>query len=217
MAELRPTIEAVLFDVGGVIVRLNSIEVLGPFNGRSDAEGILSYWLECPHVAAHETGRIDADEFARRMVQTYAMGCAPDEFLRRMLAWHGEVFPGVDETLAALRPKVKLACLSNTSHFAWSNAPCCAATSRMFDTQILSHEHGVLKPDPAIYRIAAKTLAVAPERILFFDDTERNVAGAREAGFDAHRVAGFDDVRRILCAYGLLDSTSAGSSQVAPS
>jgi glucose-1-phosphatase len=211
------TIEAVLFDIGGVIVRLNDITVLGSFNGRSDAAGILAQWLDCPHVRAHESGEIDGIEFARRMVETYSIGCSSNEFLERCLAWHGEMFPDVAETLAALKPGLKLACLSNTSTFAWTTAPCCVAAAKLFDTQILSHELGVLKPEPAIYRIAAETLDCAPERILFFDDTERNVTAARRFGFDAHRVIGFEPARRILEDYGLLGSTSAGSSHVAPS
>lgn len=212
-----PETRAVLFDIGGVIVRMNDITVLGPFNGRSDAAGILAQWLDCPHVQAHESGAIDGREFARRMVDTYAIGCTPEAFLERCMAWHGEMFPDVRETLAALRPDIKLACLSNTSTFSWTTAPCCIEAAELFDVQVLSHELGVMKPDPRIYRIAAERLGVAPQNILFFDDTERNVVGAKALGLDAHRVQGFAPARRILEDYGLLSSSSAGSSQVSPS
>ena len=212
-----PDIRAVLFDIGGVIVRLNDITVLGSFNGRTDAPGILAQWLDCPHVRAHESGQIDGAEFARRMVETYAIGCTPEAFLERCIAWHGELFPGVRETLSALKPHIKSACLSNTSTFAWTTAPCCIEAAKLFDVRILSHELGMMKPDPRIYRIAAERLGEAPEHILFFDDTERNVTAAKAMGFDAHRVLGFEPARRILEDYGLLSSSSAGSSQVSPS
>jgi glucose-1-phosphatase len=218
MAEpVMPHIRAVLFDIGGVVVQLNDITVLGSFNGRTDAAGILAQWLDCPHVRAHESGKIDGAEFAHRMVKTYAIGCTPEAFLERCIAWHGELFPGVRETLSALKPEIKLACLSNTSTFAWTTAPCCIDAAKLFDIQILSHELGVMKPDPEIYRIAAERMDEAPERILFFDDTERNVAAAKALGFHAHCVLGFEPARRILEDYGLLSSSSAGSSHTSPS
>jgi putative hydrolase of the HAD superfamily len=41
------------------------------------------------------------------------------------------------------------------------------------------------KPDAAIYRHAAEGLGVRPEEILFVDDREENVAGARAVGMVA--------------------------------
>ena len=67
-------IDVILFDIGGVIVRMKDIATLGTFHGRTDSAGIMELWLECPIVAAHERGEIDATEFARRMVDAYRMG-----------------------------------------------------------------------------------------------------------------------------------------------
>lgn len=55
-----------------------------------------------------------------------------------------------------------------------------------FDVQIWSCDHGVIKPDPAIYRICLDALGCVPERALFFDDRPRNVEGARAVGIQAH-------------------------------
>lgn len=40
----------------------------------------------------------------------------------------------------------------------------------LFDAMILSHEVGILKPDPAIYLLACERLAVAPEAAMFVAD-----------------------------------------------
>jgi putative hydrolase of the HAD superfamily len=40
--------------------------------------------------------------------------------------------------------------------------------------------------------------------VLFLDDNEINVAGARDAGLHAHRVQGLDDARRLLSELELL-------------
>ena len=54
-----------------------------------------------------------------------------------------------------------------------------------FEVQIWSCEHGVIKPDPAIYRICLDALGCEPQRTLFFDDRPDNVEGARRRGWRA--------------------------------
>jgi len=55
-----------------------------------------------------------------------------------------------------------------------------------FDVQIWSCDHGVIKPDAAIYRICIDALGCEPEQALFFDDRPRNVEGARAIGIEAY-------------------------------
>jgi FMN phosphatase YigB (HAD superfamily) len=200
-------IDAVLFDIGGVILQMGDIATLGPFNGVHDTSAIQRIWLDSPIVDAHERGQIGADEFAARMIETYAIGCSPSAFLDRCIAWHGDVFDGVEETIAAIDPGVRVGCLSNTCDYHWRNHARSADVERLFSLQFLSFRMGVMKPEPEIYRMAAEQLGCAPDRILFFDDTERHVVGARQFGFDAHRVQGMAEARRILDERGLLGAT----------
>lgn len=51
-----------------------------------------------------------------------------------------------------------------------------------FDDLVLSGQVGLRKPDPAIYRLAAQRLGVAPDACVFVDDLERNVEVASELG-----------------------------------
>jgi putative hydrolase of the HAD superfamily len=51
-----------------------------------------------------------------------------------------------------------------------------------FDDLVLSGAVGLRKPDPAIYRLAAQRLGVAPDDCVFVDDLERNVEVASELG-----------------------------------
>ena len=67
-----------------------------------------------------------------------------------------------------------------------------------FDALTYSCRIGVAKPDPRAYRICADRLGVDPADIVFFDDTERNVLAAREAGMRAEVFTGPDQVRALL-------------------
>jgi glucose-1-phosphatase len=206
-------IEVVLFDVGGVIVRLADITTLGTFNGLTDAAAIKALWGRCAIVQAHERGELAPEDFATRMVDAYSMDCPPDEFLARFSAWPREIFPGVADLLADMDPRLRVACLSNTSDIHWRTQIAAADLARLFELQFLSYKLGIMKPDLRIYSHVARAMNVAPDRILFFDDTSDNVDGALAAGFDAHRVNGPGDARAILERYGLLraGNTSSGS------
>jgi putative hydrolase of the HAD superfamily len=60
---------------------------------------------------------------------------------------------------------------------------------RGFTHRTFSHRLGIAKPDAAIYLHAAEGLGVRPEEILFVDDREENVAGARAVGMVAIQYA----------------------------
>lgn len=53
---------------------------------------------------------------------------------------------------------------------------------QLFDAEVLSNEVGILKPDPAIFRLAAEKLELAPEECAMIDDIVRNTAGAEAVG-----------------------------------
>lgn len=55
----------------------------------------------------------------------------------------------------------------------------------LVDTVVYSHEVGVGKPDPRIYRLACQRLAVSPHETIFVDDVPEFVAGATDAGLHA--------------------------------
>ncbi len=54
-----------------------------------------------------------------------------------------------------------------------------------FNPLVMSYELKLMKPDAAIYLHAAKLAGVEAGEILFVDDLERNVLGARAAGLQA--------------------------------
>jgi epoxide hydrolase-like predicted phosphatase len=55
----------------------------------------------------------------------------------------------------------------------------------VFDHVIYSHEEGMEKPDPDVYRLACARLGVAPPEAVFIDDLPENVSGAEAVGMQA--------------------------------
>ena len=51
-----------------------------------------------------------------------------------------------------------------------------------FDGMIISYEHGIIKPQPEIYRLLIDTYQINTERAVFIDDIQENVQAARDAG-----------------------------------
>ena len=55
----------------------------------------------------------------------------------------------------------------------------------LFEVVVDSAFVGLRKPDPEIYRLTLERLGLPPEACLFVDDTDVNVAAARELGMPA--------------------------------
>ncbi|MFA6507130.1 MAG: HAD family phosphatase [Treponemataceae bacterium] len=56
-----------------------------------------------------------------------------------------------------------------------------------FDAIYASHRMGVIKPDPAFWRLILRTESCAPQDAFFVDDHEENVLAAEALGLRVHR------------------------------
>ncbi|SCL21246.1 putative hydrolase of the HAD superfamily [Micromonospora rhizosphaerae] len=69
-----------------------------------------------------------------------------------------------------------------------------------FDVVVNSAVVGVHKPAPEYFQAACEALETSPSRVLFVDDEDRAVSGARAAGLSAHRWGGPSDLRYLRAA-----------------
>lgn len=67
----------------------------------------------------------------------------------------------------------------------------------------VSGEHGIIKPDRAIYDLHVERFGLVPEKTIFFDDSAANVEAARSAGWQAHLFTDAAGMRRHLAAAGI--------------
>jgi len=193
-------IKVVLFDLGGVIIRLGD-HIFPSSWLQGDAVFSLSEWLQSDTSKAFETGLIDANEFARALKSGLSLPQSVDEIIEEFAAWPRGLFPGADDLLLSLRQSYQVAALSNINEL---HVPRMLKEFRLdeyFDNLFFSNELHLSKPDPDFYLKALELLAVAPNEVVFFDDVEKNVSAARDLGINAHQVLGHSSVLSILSKY----------------
>lgn len=204
MAE-SPKPELLLFDFGGVLVEFAGPKELGQhLRWPSTPEVILKRWTECPHTDEFERGRLNPAQWAERFIREWDVDLTPGEFLTRFTTWSRRVLPGARELLEELRRRYRLAALSNSNELHWERNTNELRLLELFEFAISSHEVGLCKPNPEIYKIALERARVSsPDAVVFFDDLAANVEAARSVGMRAHQVRGVDELRRRLVSEGL--------------
>lgn len=178
-----------LFDLGNVIVKVDFSPFLAWLTARSRskdrrrAEAVLTSraWYDL------ELGRISREEFARELSEAYQAEFTVKDCESAFCSIFPGLVPGMVELLRDLRKSGPVYALSNTNevHLEWLriNLP---ESLDGFTKVFASHELQLRKPDRQIYEEAARSIGVGPSRLIFFDDVEANVQGARAAGLEAH-------------------------------
>lgn len=198
-------IKAIIFDFGGVLVRTEDASGRRRWEARL---GLSDYELdqlvfnseaalratrgELPHGAVWE--HVAA---ALKLNAEQLDACQKD-------FWLGDRLDvDLSALLKSLRPGYKTAILSN----AWSSGRETIAREfgleQAVDAIIISAEEGLAKPDPRLYRLAAKRLGVQPGEAVMIDDFLVNVEGARAAGLQAIHYRPGLDVRAELEKLGV--------------
>ncbi len=89
-----------------------------------------------------------------------------------------------------IKGNYKLGVLSNSGddYINWMLDP---KDVQLFDDVVLSYKHGMIKPDPGIFELAAERLGVEPSQCIFVDDSVNHTEGATKVGMTAIRYQTF--------------------------
>ena len=194
-----------LFDLGGVLVDyVGTAELMKLLSQPYTRETLHDLWLQTDVWFQFEKGHVTPEEFAETMCRDWPLTCDAATFLSLFESWTTGLFPGAVELMAELKPKYRLAALSNSNLTHWRRNNEVLGVAALFERAFSSHELGLRKPDIAIYHHALRELAVEPHETVFFDDLTDNIEAARSVGMTAYRVRGIDELRAALIDNGLL-------------
>ena len=185
-------LRAVIFDMGGVLMTFNALELARHFTENEEDARILSAALfERPEWALLDAGVITFDTMER-----VARARLPErlhETLHTCLfGWqpYSQPIPETNALAARLVDEgIDIYLLSNAGVRVDMQLDHMPAYPLM-KGRIISAFERLMKPDPAIYTLACERFGLDPADCLFVDDNADNCLGARVAGLDAFHFTG---------------------------
>ena len=201
-----PHTRALLFDLGGVLLRIDFGRVFAHWQRISTLSlpELRAAWRFDHAYERHERGEIDGAEYFAHVRDLLQLR---DDIEHIETGWNA-IFDGpIHDTTRLLRtasthlPCAAFTNTNDTHHAVWAStyAAELAPLSRIF----VSSRMGMRKPERAAFEHVADELGVALREVLFFDDLQENVDGARAAGMQAVLVRGPEDVRDALARLGI--------------
>jgi 2-haloacid dehalogenase len=199
--------DTVIFDLGGVLLDWNPRHLYRPlFPGDEAAmEHFLATVCNSAWNRQQDAGRRVAEACALLKAEHPDRAVLIDAYYARHLDMIAGPIDGTVTILAELRERgTKLYFLSNYSAETYPFALGRYDFLSWFAGGIVSGEHGVIKPDPAIYRLLLDRHGIDPRRAVFIDDVAANAEAARPFGIHPIHFTGPDALRAELAELGLL-------------
>jgi len=205
MASEQREIEAVVFDLGGVLIDWDPRYVYRQlFADPADMEEFLGSVCTLDWHLSHDLGA----DITRSCEE---LAAAHPEHRDMIMVWaeRGEEmaagqFDDTVELLSELKASgMPCYTLSNMEPAAFEVRRCRFGFMRWFDAHVISGLEGVAKPDPRIFEILLRRHGLRPQATVFIDDQERNVDAARELGLIALRFSSAPQLRADLHALGV--------------
>ncbi|MFU8850305.1 HAD family hydrolase [Micromonospora sp. SL1-18] len=201
----RERATALLVDFDGVLRRWDPAVTVAVEREYGLTEGVLgeiamSWGLLQPVL----TGQVShaqwmtsvADALAPSVGDPARARAAVDEWQR----YRGEVDPDVLAFIREVRAAgVRVGLGTNATDLLDADLAALGLTDEL-DAVVNSSVVGANKPAKEYFQAACEALETPPARVLFVDDEDRNIAGARVAGLSAHRWTGPGDLRYLRAA-----------------
>ncbi|MGF1607314.1 MAG: HAD family hydrolase [Rhodothalassiaceae bacterium] len=201
------TIEAVIFDIGNVLVRWDIRALYAKLIADpEELDWFLRTVVTMEWHSQHDAGR-PMDETIAELSAAYP---AYAELIAAFKPRWTETILGPIEGSVALLQRlhtrgVPLYALTNYSAETFPLFRRDYPFAGWFRDIVVSGEHKLIKPDPRIFTLAIQRFEITPQRTLFIDDRPDNVTAGRSAGLLCHHFTGPDRLEAALRRHGLLD------------
>ncbi|WP_062346533.1 HAD-IA family hydrolase [Novosphingobium sp. CCH12-A3] len=201
------SVEAVVWDIGRVLVQFDLSGIYAEaIPDRAKRARFVSEVVTEDWHAQHDEGVPFAQMVATRTAQFPQYADLIALYASNWLASLPGPVPGTHELIERLAARqVPQYAITNFGIESWGLfRPTFPILDHMGDIVISAVER-LVKPDPAIFHLAARRFGRAPETMLFIDDNAANIATARSLGWHVHHFVGDPDVlEQRMRALGLL-------------
>jgi glucose-1-phosphatase len=181
-----PTVRALLFDIGNVLLKFDFSIALRALAARSGVHDPVQALARIDQVkASYEDGQFDRATFLRAAFDVISYRGTEAEFVA---AWEDIFEPNepILELVAQLHERHPLFLLSNTNDLHLDYIFRRYPAFRHFSGGTYSYAVRASKPDRAIYEIACRDHGLEPATTFFIDDLLPNIETARALGFQTH-------------------------------
>ncbi|WP_431942140.1 HAD family hydrolase [Micromonospora marina] len=200
----RERATALLVDFDGVLRRWDPAVAAGVEREYGLTEGVLgeiamSWGLLQPVL----TGQVSHAQWMVSVADALTPAVGADRARAAVQEWQsyrGEVDPDVLAFVREVRAAgIRVGLGTNATDLLDADLAALGLTEEL-DVIVNSSVIGVHKPAKEYFQAACEALGTPPGRVLFVDDEDRAVAGARVAGLSAHRWSGPADLRYLRAA-----------------
>ncbi len=195
-------LRAVVFDYGMVLTgppNAEAHDALVRITGLAPDRFEELYWGD---RHAYDEGKLTGISFWQKFIRDAGLKLSPDAVAElnrwdaRMWTTHNPVM--LAWQLALKRHGLRTAILSNMGDSVLENMQREFDWLGRFDVLVWSYQHGIAKPDPAIYRLTLDQLGTSPQETLFLDDKLVNIEAARALGMMGIVFSTVDQLRNDL-------------------
>ena len=183
-------IKAVVFDMGGIIVRLDMDTCIANFKqlaGFTDIEDYLDRFHQKGFISDLEEGKTEPEDFYRECLRHSRPGTTMETVRYCFCSLLDGLEEDSLELIRSLRGRYPLYVLSNNNPI--SRAYFCEMLKKngldpaeIFEKEFYSYELKMLKPSRQIYEKVITEVGTKPEEILFIDDAKDNIEAAGALG-----------------------------------
>ena len=205
MPDRDSDIRALLFDLGGVVVEIDFQRAFDTWAEAARADpGVLGDRFRFDEAyERHERGEIGAAEYFDHLRESLGVDLSDEEMARGWCAIYVDEVPGMREALRTLATRLPIYAFTNsnpTHQQFWE--PRYRAVLEPFRRIFNSSSLGLRKPELSAFRAVSTEISIPLSSIMFFDDLQENVDGARAAGLYAVCVNSSEDVRNATAFLG---------------
>ena len=177
--------KAVVFDLGKVLLDFDYGIAIGRIQKQCRLSRLELNRLidQSPLLHRYETNLLSTAQFFAEVRNASGLSASLEEF-REMFA---DIFTAIDPMVqlhADLRAQgTPTYIFSNTNEIAVHHIRARFPFFHQFDGYVLSYEHDVMKPDPALYEVVERATKACGPDLLYIDDRPENIAVGRARGW----------------------------------